>query len=60
MTPEEKARQLINARLEQSDRVSLDLSHVNPKASSGVAVREYPPAPGRLIMLSSSTGSPWV
>ena len=31
MTPEEKARQLIDARLEQSGWIVQDLSHVNDK-----------------------------
>ena len=42
MTPEEKARQLIDARLEQSGWIVQDLCNVNPMASLGVAVREYP------------------
>lgn len=42
MTPEERARQLIDARLEQSGWVLQDLRSVNPMASLGVAVREYP------------------
>lgn len=46
MTPEEKARQLIDARLEQSGWVVQDLRKVNPIASLGVAVREYPTSTG--------------
>ncbi len=46
MTPEEKARQLIDARLEQSGWVVQDLKKVNPMASLGVAVREYPTSTG--------------
>ena len=46
MTPEEKARQLIDARLEQSGWIVQDLSHVNPMASLGVAVRESPTSTG--------------
>ena len=46
MTPEERARQLIDARLEQSGWIVQDLSHVNPMASLGVAVREYPTSTG--------------
>ena len=42
MTPEERARQLIDARLAQSGWVVQDLKKVNPTASLGVAVREYP------------------
>ncbi len=46
MTPEERARQLIDARLEQSGWVVQDLKKVNPMASLGVAVREYPTSTG--------------
>ena len=46
MTPEEKARKLIDARLEQSGWVLQDLRSVNPMASLGVAVREYPTSTG--------------
>ena len=46
MTPEERARQLIDARLEQSGWIVQDLSHVNPMASLGVAVRESPTSTG--------------
>ena len=41
MTPEEKARQLIDARLEQSGWVVQDLKKVNPMASLGVAAVSY-------------------
>ena len=57
MTPEERARQLIDARLEQSGWIVQDLSHVNPMASLGVAVREYPTITGRLTMLYSLAAS---
>ena len=40
MTPEERARQLIDARLNQSGWVIQNLEDVNPMASPGVAVRE--------------------
>ena len=46
LTPEEKARKVIDARLEQSGWVLQDLSKVNPMASLGVAVREYPTSTG--------------
>jgi len=46
MTPEEKARQQIDARLEQSGWVLQDLLRVNPMAALGVAVREYPTSTG--------------
>ena len=46
MNPEERARQLIDARLEQSGWVLQDFKDVNPMASLGVAVREYPTSTG--------------
>ena len=42
MTPEEQARERIDARLEQSGWVVQNLKKVNLFAASGVAVREYP------------------
>lgn len=46
MTPEQKAREQIDKRLELSGWVIQDLSGVNPMASLGVAVREYPTSTG--------------
>lgn len=46
MLPEESARQGIDARLEQAGWVVQDLKKVNPMASLGVAVREYPTSTG--------------
>ena len=46
MTPEEKARKLIDERLEKSGWVLQDLKRVKPTASLGVAVREYPTSTG--------------
>ena len=46
MSPEEKARQRIDTRLEQSGWVLQDFKDVNPMASLGVAVREYPTSTG--------------
>ena len=46
MTPEEKARQLIDSRLVQSGWIVQDLKQVNPMVSLGVAVREYPTSTG--------------
>lgn len=46
MTPEAKARKSIDARLEQSGWIVQDLRNVNPMASLGVAVREYPTSTG--------------
>lgn len=42
MTPEMKARQLIDQKLEQAGWVIQDLKQLNLGAASGVAVREYP------------------
>ena len=46
MTPEEKARVLIDKRLEQSGWVIQDMKRFNPMAAPGVAVREYPTSTG--------------
>lgn len=46
MTPEEKARKIIDGKLEQSGWIIQDLAMVNPMASLGVAVREYPTSTG--------------
>ena len=46
MTPEAKARELIDKRLTQAGWVLQDLRDVNPVASLGVAVREYPTSTG--------------
>ena len=46
MTPEEKARQVIDTRLMQSGWILQDLRDVNPMASLGVAVRKYPTSTG--------------
>ncbi|MBQ9662419.1 MAG: hypothetical protein IJV40_04630 [Oscillospiraceae bacterium] len=42
MMPEQQARQQIDARLQQAGWIVQDLKKVNPMASLGVAVREYP------------------
>ena len=46
MTPEEKARVLIDKRLEQAGWVIQDMKRLNPTAAPGVAVREYPTSTG--------------
>lgn len=46
MTPEQKARKIIDKRLAQAGWLVQDLSAVNPMASLGVAVREYPTSTG--------------
>lgn len=42
MSPEEKARQIIDKQLEDAGWVIQDRKELNPIASLGVAVREYP------------------
>lgn len=42
MTPETKARQVIDKKLEQAGWVLQDMRDLNPTASLGVAVREFP------------------
>ena len=46
MAPEEQARLMIDARLEQSGWVLQNVRNINPMASLGVAVREYPTSTG--------------
>ena len=47
MSPEEQARLAIDQKLTASVWVVQDRKQINPLASLGVAVREYPPAPDR-------------
>ena len=54
----EKARQQIDARLEQSGWVVQDLKKVNPMASLGVAVREYPTSTGPVDYALFVNGKP--
>lgn len=42
MTPEQKARISIDKKLEQSGWMVQDVKRLNPMASLGVAVREFP------------------
>ena len=42
MTPEAKARQQIDLKLEQAGWVLQDLKQFDPSAGIGVAVREFP------------------
>ena len=46
MTPEQKAREEIDKRLDEAGWVVQDMKQVNPMASLGVAVREYPTSTG--------------
>ncbi|MCB1994393.1 MAG: hypothetical protein H6933_16260 [Burkholderiaceae bacterium] len=40
--PEDKARELIDQRLQQAGWVIQDMAQFNPVAGRGVAVREFP------------------
>ncbi len=46
MTPEQKAREVIDKKLIQSGWVIQDIRELNPSASLGVAVREFPTSTG--------------
>lgn len=58
MKPEELARELIDRRLVQSGWVIQDFAKVNPSASLGVAVREYPTSTGPVDYALFVNGSP--
>jgi len=46
MTPEAKAREIIDKKLSETGYAVQDMSQLNPAASLGVAVREYPTKSG--------------
>lgn len=46
MTPEAKAREVIDKKLEQAGWLLQDMQQFNPLAALGVAVREYPSSTG--------------
>lgn len=46
MTPEQKAREIIDTKLIQSGWLVQEMRELNPMASLGVAVREYPTSTG--------------
>lgn len=58
MTPEERARQFIDTRLVKSGWVIQNLHDVNPLASLGVAVREYPTSTGPVDYALFVSGKP--
>ena len=58
MSPEEKARQIIDIRLEQAGWILQDLQNINPMASLGVAVREYPTSTGPVDYALFVAGKP--
>lgn len=58
MTPEERARLKIDSRLIRSGWTIQDLARVNPRASLGVAVREYPTSTGPVDYALFIAGKP--
>ena len=58
MTPEEKARHVIDDKLRQSGWVIQDLNRLNLSASLGVAVREFPTSTGEVDYALFVTGRP--
>ena len=48
MSPEEKARQIIDDKLEKSGWIIQDMKNINLSASVGVAVREFPTSTGEV------------
>ena len=48
MSPEEKARQIIDQKLIQSGWIIQDTKQMNISASLGVAVREFPTSTGEV------------
>lgn len=46
MSPEQKAREIIDRKLEESGWLVQDVKRLNPAASLGVAVREFPTSTG--------------
>ena len=58
MTPEQMARITIDTRLEKAGWIIQDLSQINPMASLGVAVREYPTSTGPVDYALFVAGKP--
>ena len=58
MTPEEKARCVIDDKLCQSGWVIQDLKRLNLTASLGVAVREFPTSTGEVDYALFVDGKP--
>ena len=58
MSPEEKARQTIDYKLEQSGWILQDMSELNIHASLGVAVREFPTSTGEVDYALFVDGEP--
>ncbi|MCM1261438.1 MAG: DEAD/DEAH box helicase family protein [Butyrivibrio sp.] len=58
MTPETKAREKIDAKLVKSGWIVQDMHQINPIASLGVAVREFPTSTGPVDYVLFVDGSP--
>lgn len=58
MTPEQKAREQIDSKLRQSGWVIQNISELNPFASIGVAIREFPTSTGPVDYALFVEGSP--
>lgn len=58
MTPEQRARQTIDRKLREAGWVIQDMSRINPVASLGVAVREFPTSTGPVDYALFVDGSP--
>lgn len=58
MSPEEKARLVIDKKLIEAGWVIQDMNELNPSASLGVAVREYPTSSGEMDYALFIDGQP--
>ncbi len=58
MTPEQKAREIIDQRLKQSGWLIQDMKGLNPSAAAGVAVREFPTDTGHVDYALFVNGKP--
>lgn len=58
MTPEQKARESIDRKLEQSEWIIQDMNQLNLSAKSDVAVREFPTSTGPVDYALFVDGTP--
>lgn len=58
MTPEQKARQIIDKKLEQSGWIVQDMKQLNLFAGLGIAVREFPTSTGPVDYALFVDGTP--
>ena len=58
MTPEQKAREIIDKKLEQSGWIVQDMKQLNLFAGLGVAVREFPTSTGPVDYALFVDGTP--